>query len=201
MQIIQPKIEVPDDIYDDYCAGKLNIMGLAKDADNNRVVKHLDTVSETDNFDDDNNLVNADNADNSLGEAVVVGVALAVVAIATITIHSIGKIAKKKVEVFKTDLNNYIAAVNEQQLTAEIIDNLIVSMDKLKKSTRKKIRIEFSTDELAALIDCLCDHTKTLAHANNFYIDDSYTEEEQSDILLKLRKNLVIQRNIFAQAA
>jgi uncharacterized protein YsxB (DUF464 family) len=201
MQIIQPKIEVPDDIYDDYCAGRLNIMGLAKDADNNRVVKHLDTVSETEHFDDDNTLDNADNTDSSFGEAVVAAVVLAVAAITTITIHSIGKIAKKKVAVFKTELNTYIAAVNEQRLTTEIIDNLIVSMDNLKKSTRKKIRVEFSTDELVALVDCLCNHTKTLAQANNFELDDNYTEEEQSDILLKLRKNLIIQKNIFAQAA
>jgi hypothetical protein len=137
MQIIQPKIEVPDDIYDDYCAGRLNIMGLAKDADNNRVVKHLDTVSETEHFDDDNTLDNADNTDSSFGEAVVAAVVLAVAAITTITIHSIGKIAKKKVAVFKTEL-----LMNQAGVSVENRKTVAAALKKAEETSAPATAIE-----------------------------------------------------------
>ena len=193
MPIIQPKIVVPEKIYCDYLAGKVNIMGLAKDADTSRVVKHLDTVPSNDDSE-------------NVGEAALIAAGIAALAtlaitVASITIHLISKASQKKVEEFKLQLNNYISAVNEQKLTTEVIDQLISAMDNLKKSTRKKVCIQFSTNELASLIECLCNHTRTLAQANDVDIDENYNEEERVDILLRLRKNLIIQKDIFARSA
>ena len=86
-------------------------------------------------------------------------------------------------------------------MTTEIIDNLLSALDKLKGKLRKKIQIEFSSDELTALIDCLCNHTQTLADANNINIAFETTEEEKEDILLRFRNNLKKQRDIFELAA
>ena len=72
--------------------------------------------------------------------------------VASVTVLFISKAKQKKVEEFKECLNTYITAANKQTLTTKIIDNLIVAMDKLKRSTRKKVVVEFSTEELAALV-------------------------------------------------
>ncbi len=190
MPIIQPSIIVPDNIYNDYISGKIDIMGLAKNADNHQVVKHLDTF---------------DNNDSKSDTAAIAAGVVAVVALATlvtgITIKFINKAKQKKVDEFKQCLNNYIEAVNEQRLTVEIIDELISAIDNLKKSVRKKVVVEFSTDELSALIECLCNHTQTLAQANNVVIDEGSTSDEQSDVIIRLRDNLVYQKKIFTQAA
>ena len=193
MPIIQPNIVVPDNIYNDYLAGKVDILGLAKDADTSRIVKHLDTISGTDDSEG--------SGEAALVAAGIAALATLAIAVAGVTVHLVNKASQKKVEAFKLNLNAYISAVNEQSLTTEVIDNLIVAMDGLKKSTRKKICIQFSTDELASLVECLCNHTHTLAQANDVEFDDNYTEDEQTDILLRLRKNLIIQRDIFAKAA
>ena len=193
MPIIQPNIVVPDNIYNDYLAGKVDILGLAKDADTSRIVKHLDTIPGTDDSEG--------SGEAALVAAGIAALATLAIAVAGVTVHLINKASQKKVEEFKLHLNAYITAVNEQSLTTEVIDNLIVAMDGLKKTTRKKICIQFSTDELSLLVECLCNHTHTLAQANDVEFDDNYTEDEQTDILLRLRKNLIIQRDIFAKAA
>lgn len=197
MHVIQPQIIVPDNIYKDFVAGKIDIMGLAKNVDNHQVVKHLDTL---------NNHLDILNNNNSKSDtaAIAAGV-VAIVALTTlvtgITIKFVNKAKQKKVDEFKRCLNNYIQAVNGQRLTIETIDELITAIDKLKRSVRKKIVVEFSTDELSALIECLCNHTKTLAQANNVKIDDNISSDETSDVIIRLRDNLVYQKQVFAQAA
>lgn len=131
----------------------------------------------------------------------MLGILAVTTIIAGVTIHYIDRANQKKVEEFKRCLIEYVSAANDLKLSAQIIDNLIKSMDKLKLLTRRKVRIQFSTDELSALIECLCNHTQTLAQANNLKVNDNYTKEEQKDILLRLRKNLVIQKDFFTKVA
>ena len=113
----------------------------------------------------------------------------------------VGKINQKKISAFKESLTNYVSAVNEQSLTEKHIDDLINAMDAIKHKEHNRLKIEFSSGELAALVECLCNHTKTLAYANNIELKEKYTKKEQEDILLKLRKNLVFQKNILQEAA
>ena len=189
MAIIQPKIIVPENVYKDYLLGNVEIKGLAKDIDNGQIIKHLDTIDS----DDDSNAAQI---------AVAIGAIVAVTAIvAGVTVRLISKAKQKKVEHFKECLNAYITAANKQTLNAEVINNLIAAMDKLKRSTRKKVVIEFSTEELSNLIDCLCNHTQTLSQANNIECVCDYTDEERADVLLKLRKNLIIQKEMLCEAA
>ena len=197
MHVIQPQIIVPDNIYKDFVAGKIDIMGLAKNVDNHQVVKHLKTLN--------NHLDTLNNNNSKSDTAAIAAGVVAIVALATlvtgITIKFVNKAKQKKVDEFKRCLNNYIQAVNEHRLTIETIDELITAIDKLKRSVRKKIVVEFSTDELSALIECLCNHTKTLAQANNVKIDDNISSDETSDVIIRLRDNLVYQKQVFAQAA
>ena len=204
MPIVQTQIYVPPKIYAQWQLGQVKIMGLAKAIDTNQVVKHLDTVkkldSETQVAEASAQAV-AQNSKSNGNTGIVLGILAVTTIIAGITIHYINRANQKKVEEFKRCLNEYVSAANELILTTEIIDNLIEAMDKLKWITRRRVRIQFSTNELAALVECLCNHTQTLAQANNLKVSDTYTEREQNDILLKLRRNLVRQKAIFDKAA
>lgn len=187
MAVIQKDIVVPDYLLPKIMNGSVEITGLAKNVNNKQVVKHLATLD-------------PDNKDSS-AELVAMLVSLGIVAVAGIGAGIYGLISKAKVSRFKEALNEYIDAVNNKVLTIEIINNLVDALDKLKGKTRKTVQIQFSSDELTALIECLCNHTQTLANANNIKLTFETTESEKSDILLRLRNNLVKQRDIFELAA
>lgn len=187
MAVIQKDIVVPDNLLPDIMSGAIDIMGLAKNADNGRIVKHLDAYD-------------SDNGDSAAGAVV----ALATVAAAALTALGFGianYINRNKVKHFKETLNAYVNAVNNKELNVEIINDLISALDKLKGKLRKSVQVQFSSEELTALIDCLCNHTKTLAEANNISFNPEPTEEEKADQLLWFRKNLIKQRDIFELAA
>lgn len=188
MPIIQPKIIVPENVYKDYLNGNIEIKGLAKNINNGKIVKHLDTIDSKDS-----------NTNKAI--AISVGVATLLVVAAGVTVHFFSKAKQKKVQAFKECLNAYIIAASEQTLSTNIIDNLVDAMDNLKYFTRKKVAVEFSTEELSALVECLCNHTQAIAQANNIKCVRKYTEEEKTDVLLKLRKNLIIQREMIHDVA
>ena len=187
MAVIQKDIVVPDNLLPGIMSGDIDIMGLAKNADNGRIVKHLDAFDSND-------------SDSSASAAAAL-IALGIAAVAGIGYGIYSIVNRSKVRHFKEALNAYVQAVNNRELTVEIIDDLIGALDKLKGKLRKNIQIEFSSDELTALIDCLCNHTQTLADANNINLTFEMTEEEKADILLRFRNNLRKQRDIFELAA
>lgn len=186
MAVIQKDIVVPDNLVPGIMNGTIDIMGLAKNSDNGKIVKHLYASDPNDS--------------NSSASAIPTLIALGI-AVAGIGYSIYSLVNRSKVKHFKEALNAYVQAVNNRELTVEIIDDLVGALDKLKGKLRKNIQIEFSSDELTALIDCLCNHTQTLADANNINLKFEPTEEEKSDILLRFRNNLVKQRNIFELAA
>lgn len=188
MAVIQKDIVVPDNLMPGIMSGTIDIMGLAKNSDNGRVVKHLDAFDSSDDS-------------NSSASALAMAITLGVAAVAGIGYGIYSLVNRSKVKHFKEALNAYVQAVNNRELTVEIIDDLVGALDKLKGKLRKNIQIEFSSDELTALIDCLCNHTQTLADANNINLTFETTEEEKADILLRFRNNLKKQRDIFELAA
>ena len=187
MAVIQKDIMVPDNLLPGIISGAIDIMGLAKNTDNGRIIKHLDALDLGDS-----------NSNAALAAPIIT---LSVFALTAIGLKIKTLVNKSKVKRFKEALNTYVEAVNNQKLTVEIIDNLVNALDKLKGKLRNKIQIEFSSDELVALIECLCNHTQTLADANHINLKFKTTEDEKSDILLRFRNNLVKQRDIFELAA
>lgn len=187
MAVIQKDIVVPDNLLPGIMSGEIDIMGLAKDADNGRIVKHLDAYDSNDS--------------DSAVEAVAALAAVAAAALTALGFGIVGLIHQNKVKRFKEAMNAYINAVNDKDLNVDTINNLINALDKLKGKLRNNIQVQFSSEELTALIECLCNHTKTLAEANNISFNFEQTEEEKADQLLWFRKNLIKQRDIFELAA
>ena len=186
MAVIQAAIKVPDNMLPGVQRGDIHIMGLAKNAGNGQIIKHLETLK-------------LDDKESAALAAELIGVGIVALAGIGVGIYTLAN--KSKVKHFKKALNAYIEAVNNQTLTIKIINDLINALDELKGRLRKHILIDFSSDELTALITCLCNHTQTLAEANNINLKFEPTEEEKADMLLMLRNNLIKQRDIFELAS
>lgn len=205
MAIIQPKIEVPEEIFEDYLNGDIEIKGLALDNDSRQIVKHLDLADDTndDNSDENSDIVSVDESNsNSDNIAIFAALITAVTAAAVGTYFFIKNRKKKKVEEFKNCFLEYITCISNQNLTVDVIDNLITAIDKLKKSMRKKISIDLTKGELSQFAEFLCIHTHNLEISNNVNVQDNdHSDEEQNDFILNLRDNLVRQKAVFEQAA
>lgn len=206
MAVIQPKIEIPDDIYANYLTGKVDIKGLAVDSASKQIVKHLSLADD----DTENDAENSELAEQSSGENELhisdeaFGWGFIITAIAGICTWigvKIHKSRQEKIENFKNCLYEYIKCVCNQSLTVGVIDDLINAIDSLKKSMRKKISIQLTTGDLTRFAELLCQHTQNLESLNNIAFFDDYTDNENKDFILKLRKNLVRQKAVFEQVA
>lgn len=191
MAIVQAQIKVPDKLMLEIVSGKASLKGLVKASGSNKIKKHLDIVSIKDE--------NAANA-TAVGISLLVVSAITAVAFAGVTLFRF--FSRKKIKDFEAKLNNYVKAVNEQTLTEEIIDELVQSMENLLRKKRQDIILKLSTDDFVALINCLCDYTKDLASANDIEVqDDDMEDEPNTDIFVKFKRNLMVQKSIFQQAA
>lgn len=191
MAIVQAKIKVPNNLMPDIICGKANLMGLVKASDSKKIKKHLEIVSLQ---------------DEKAAMLAQAGISLLIVGVITATAFAGVKLfqffSRKKIKDFEVKLSNYVQAVNEQQLTENIIDELLVSMDNLLKKSKQAVVLKLSTDEFIALINCLCDYTRELAIANSMEIpEEDLNLEANTDIFKKFKKHLVFQKNIFRQAA
>lgn len=191
MAIVQAKIKVPDELMLEIMCGKASLNGLVKAADNKRIKKHLDIVS----LKDEKNAALA-----QAGISLLVVGAITAVAFAGVSIYRF--FSRKKIRDFEIKLNAYVNAVNEQALNETIIDELLLSMETLLKKTKRSVIIKLSTEDFTALINCLCDYTKDLASANEIELSDEEIDtESDSNIFLKFKRNLMLQKSIFQQAA
>lgn len=189
MAIVQAKIKVPDDLMLEIISGKASLKGLVKASDSKRIKKHLDIVSLEDA---------KSTAAAAVGLSLLVVGAITAVAFAGVRVYQF--FSRKKIKDFEVKLNNYVQAVNEQTLTESIIDELLQSMETLLKKTKRAVILKLSTDEFIALINCLCDYTKDLAAANDIAMPDDDIETN-GDIFVKFKRNLMVQKSIFQQAA
>lgn len=191
MAIVQAKIKVPDDLMLEVMCGKASLKGLVKASDSKRIKKHLDIVS----LKDEKSATAA-----AVGLSLLVVGAITAVAFAGVSIFRI--FSRKRIKDFEVKLNNYVKAVNEQTLSETVIDELLQSMEKLLKKTKRDVILKLSTDEFIALINCLCDYTKDLASANEVELPEAENEmETNADIFVKFKRNLIAQKSIFQKAA
>lgn len=191
MAIVQANIKVPDELMLEVMCGKATLNGLIKASDSKRIKKHLDIVS----INDEKSASTA-----AVGLSLLVVSAITAVAFAGVKIFQF--LSRKKIKDFEAKLNNYVKAVNEQTLTEEIIDELLQSMENLLKKKRQDVILKLSTEDFVALINCLCDYTKDLASANDIEVQDDDAEDEpNTDIFVKFKRNLMLQKSIFQQVA
>ncbi|HVI40910.1 MAG TPA: hypothetical protein VM577_09640 [Anaerovoracaceae bacterium] len=101
---------------------------------------------------------------------------------------------------FQTALSNYLKLAMGGKLRLIDIDRLIIALDKLENGPdREKNIIDFSAGELSTLVSCIIEYTRTLAEANSYELDDSYSDKKCT--FINLRHHLDAQKTIFENAS
>lgn len=102
---------------------------------------------------------------------------------------------------FRTALRKYIGEIREGKLSLETIDEVMSTLDELRKhKDYEKFKIELSTEELGVLVNRIYEYTVKLAENNNIEL----TEEEKchsDNPIVNLQNYLRTQKRIFESAA
>lgn len=131
----------------------------------------------------------------------VVGTGAAVVAIVRKRKRALPECAKN----CSDSLRDYIQAVRNQSLDAEIIDRLIADLDVVEAySENVNITVDFSTEQYETLVQVVIDYAWQPAQTNSIDLDESSESPLTSTVappVVDLRRYLEVQRRIFNDAA
>ncbi|MCC9178619.1 hypothetical protein [Arthrobacter sp. zg-Y750] len=219
MTIIQPKLDVPAAIELGLLAGKYIREGsVVRDALSKQIVKHLKEVPDT-----------VEIAEKAVGTAarlkwvpskgaiVITAVAVTAVAVTGVVKHVVKKRAAQNVGLpecvrnFGASWDSYRAAIRDRRLDVEILDQFISDFDALLRYSEDEgsLPLDLSTEQGASLANFVADYTAKLADANSVDLADlqkkarqqEMTQDPKHDVVVDLRRNLVVQRKIFGDAA
>jgi hypothetical protein len=207
--VIQPALEIPDDIAFRLLTGEyVRDGGVVRDHAG-RLVKLLDDASPIDDAQEAAKASIAKGLKNRKG--VVIG--LGVVAVAA-TAGGAAYLATRKtkaaqselptcVENYSASLAAYLEAARHGTLDAQIIDRLIADLDALKaESDSGTITIEFSPEQSETLVGLVAGHTRKLAEANQLELSNlPEPANALGATIVELRPYLEVQRELFSRAA
>ena len=102
---------------------------------------------------------------------------------------------------FRTALRIYIEAIRKGEMDLVKIEELIASLEKLKRHKNfEKISIQLTTEELDVLVRRIYEYTLKLAKDNNVELFESETTDNDC-VITNLQKHLETQRRIFELVA
>ena len=200
MPVVNVNLALDDKTYAGVMTGALELCGMVKDQ-NHRIRKHLPTV--------------VDSAKEGASKAIdivrghktaviTVGGLLIVGGVVVGTVSYFSHREKRKAEKqFSKALQKYIDDAKAGNLTIEVLDSLISSIDSLSKYNKDgQIPLNISAKQLADLFNGIYDFTKRMAEANEF---DAHNIKAPSRFsknkVLDLQNYLSIQREILSKVA
>lgn len=132
----------------------------------------------------------------------------AIVAVAAAGAGALAAARKRKravpdcVAAYNASLAAYLEAVQEGQLDAHIIGNLIAALDAVESYSDEggSIALDFSTDQAALLVKLVVDSTKQLAEDNSLDVKE-LDEPAAGDNVIDFRRYLEVQRRLFEEAS
>lgn len=132
----------------------------------------------------------------------------AIVAVAAAGAGALAAARKRKravpdcVAAYNASLAAYLEAVQEGQLDAHIIGNLIAALDAVESYSDEggSIALDFSTDQAALLVKFVVDSTKQLAEDNSLDVKE-LDEPAAGDNVIDFRRYLEVQRRLFEEAS
>ena len=201
MPVVNVNLLVDEKTYAGVKAGVLELCGMAKNVDNKRVAKHIPAVA-------DAAKEGAVKAIDFIREhkkgAIVIGGVLIVGGTITGTVGYIATRDQRKHEKqFAKNLQIYLDAAQEGNLTIEILDALIDSLNALSKDNPSKtVDLKITASQFSDLIRSIFDYTIRLAEANN--IDPALISKPKmlkKKTYLDLQYYLDMQKSIFEQVA
>ena len=201
MPVVNVNLLVDEKTYAGVKAGVLELCGMAKNVDNKRVAKHIPAVA-------DAAKEGAVKAIDFIREhkkgAIVIGGVLIVGGAITGTVGYIAtRDQRKREKQFAKNLQIYLDAAQEGNLTIEILDALIDSLNALSKDNPSKtVDLKITASQFSDLIRSILDYTIRLAEANN--IDPALISKPKmlkKKTYLDLQYYLDMQKSIFEQVA
>ncbi len=201
MPVVNVNLLVDEKTYAGVKAGVLELCGMAKNVDNKRVAKHIPAVA-------DAAKEGAVKAIDFIREhkkgAIVIGGVLIVGGAITGTVGYITtRDQRKREKQFAKNLQIYLDAAQEGNLTIEILDALIDSLNALSKDNPSKtVDLKISASQFSDLIRSIFDYTIRLAEANN--INPALISKPKmfkKKTYLDLQYYLDMQKSIFEQVA
>lgn len=219
MTIIQPKLDVPAAIELGLLTGKYIREGsVVRDALSKQIVKHLREVPDTVEIAEKAAATTARlKRVPSKGAIVITAVAVTAVAVTGVVKHVVKKRAEQNMALpecvsnFGASWDRYRAAIRDRRLDVEILDQFISDFDALLRYSEDEgtLPLDLSTEQGALLANFVADYTTKLADANSVDLADlqqkarqqEMTHDPKHDVVVDLRRNLVVQRKIFGDAA
>ena len=201
MPVVNVNLMIDDKTYAGVMSGVLELGGLVKDVSSHRIRKHLPTV--------------ADSAKEGAAKAIdvvrenkkallVVGGVLAVGGAAFGVVSYFSQREKRKAEKrFSKALQKYIDTAKSGELSIDVLDDLISSIDDLMKHNPDgQFPINVSARQMSDLFNSIYDFTKRMAEANSF--DSRHIKAPSrfsKNKVLDLQQYLNIQREILSNAS
>jgi hypothetical protein len=210
--IIQPALDIPQNILEGLLSGELVRHGGVVRNLAGQVVKHLDEVPIPVNNQESNLLRIADMLKkHKVG--IIIGIGVVIVA-GGVALFVADKNKKNKqnaapeipeyIEGYNTALCAYLDAVRNGTLDVDTINNLLVSLERVKENNDgDKIKIDFSTEQSDTLVNLVFDYTRKLAEANSIEVGelDEPVFDSAENAMQALQRYLQTQKRIFEEAA
>ena len=200
MPVVNVNLILDDKTYVGVMTGALELCGMVKDQ-NHRIRKHLPTVV-------DSAKEGAAKAIDIVREhktaVITVGGLLIVGGAVVGTVSYFSQREKRKAEKqFSKALQKYIDYAKSGELTLEVLDSLISSINTLSKYNKDgQIPLNISAKQLTELFNGIYDFTKRMAEANKFDTHNIKSPNRFSkNKVLDLQQYLNIQRDILSKAA
>lgn len=204
MAIVQEAFDIPTDIMTKILTGEYRRLGgvvrYATGSHKGQIVKHLKPVK-----------LSAEKQAQSFGTKALHFAknnrkALIIICMAAVGagVYYIVKTHKSKtVTEFRASLREYTNAIREGNLSLDKINNLMTSLEKLKKhKDYEKINIKLSAEELSVLVNRIYEYTLKLAQDNSIELTAEECGIQVSDnAIINLQRYLKTQKRIFEEAA
>lgn len=169
-----------------------------------QIIKHLDELPAPK---ENSNLAKAINFVSKHKVAFGIGVATATVAAVGIVYIIIKNKKNEEIEIpkcivdFNDALSLYFHSIKSSDVSEEIIDQLIIALDEVKKNyDNGNIDLILSVENINLLVDIVKEYTIKFAEANSFELPDVNTINNDNKII-NLRNYLNIQKEIFEKCS
>lgn len=208
MGIIQEAFIIPDDLMAKILTGECKRIGgvvrYAVGEHKGEIVKHLEPVE----------LKTAKEAKGLWTKALefvgthktgfIIGTTVMILVAAGGAVYvGIRKREPKVVKTFRSNLNNYINAIRNGNLSLNEINALSDALSNLKTYKHyEKFKLQLSTEEIGVLISRIYDYTERLSEINGFSLEgiDETKNQETDATIINLEKYLQRQKEWFLAA-
>lgn len=202
MPIVQEAFDIPANIAEKILTGEYKRIGgvirYASGPNRGQIVKHLDSANI--------NVVpkSFQFAKNNKKLLIIVGVGAAISTVSAGIYYKIKNTEPVVLKEFKVAFREYLNAIRTGELSEDIIDTMMLSLENLKSHKNyEKFQIQLSAEELNTVVCKVHEYTIKLVTDNNVELEnkDQFVDRADKGSIIALETYLNLQKNIFTTAA